>query len=96
MSLDTVHLRGPMSLDSAHLRESGSLEPELRLGQLFRGLVFLRTEAARMGLLHRINVVVMSEFGRTPAYNGNNGKDHHSVGSWMTMLWGSGQEDFYA
>jgi len=61
--------------------------------QLFAALIFLRTQAERMGVLDKINVVVMSEFGRTPVYNQFNGKDHHSVSSWMTMLWGSGLEN---
>ncbi len=63
------------------------------LRQLFGALIFLRHQAARMGVLDRLNVVVLSEFGRTPTYNRFNGKDHHSVSSWMTMLWGSGLED---
>jgi len=61
--------------------------------QLFGGLAYLHDQAAALDILDRLNVVVISEFSRTPAYNGNEGgKDHHSVGSWMTMLWGSGQE----
>ena len=73
-----------------------------RMKQLFRALVFIRDEAESLGVADRINIVVGSDFGRTTYYKDldgqgrpdpDSGKDHHSVTSWMTMLWGSGVED---
>jgi len=62
------------------------------MGHLFRGLGYLREQARSRGLTSKLNVVISSEFSRTPYYN-NLGKDHHPVGSWMTMLWGLGLEN---
>ena len=67
-----------------------------RYKSLFGALVYLRDQAELLGIADQINVVVGSDFGRTPYYNGagaNGGKDHHSVTSWMTMLWASGVEN---
>jgi len=67
-----------------------------RFKALFEALVFLRHQAEMLGIADQINVVIGSDFGRTPYYNGagaDAGKDHHSVTSWMTMLWASGVEN---
>ena len=73
-----------------------------RMQQLFRALVFIQDEAESLGVADRVNIVVGSDFGRTTYYKNldgegrphpDSGKDHHSVTSWMTMLWGSGVED---
>jgi hypothetical protein len=61
-----------------------------RYQALFGALVYLRDQAELLGIADQINVVIGSDFGRSPYYNsdGNDGgKDHHSVTSWMTMLW---------
>ncbi len=42
-------------------------------------------EAERKGVADKLVVVVGSDFGRTPGYNSNNGKDHWSVTSLMLM-----------
>jgi uncharacterized protein (DUF1501 family) len=56
-----------------------------RLAQLLDGVDFLMQEAERMGIRDRVVVVVGSDFGRTPGYNGGNGKDHWSITSMMAM-----------
>lgn len=56
-----------------------------RLGTLLEGVDFLMEEAERQGVADRMVVVVGSDFGRTPGYNENNGKDHWSVGSMLLM-----------
>jgi uncharacterized protein (DUF1501 family) len=38
-----------------------------------------------MGLRDRVTVMVGSDFGRTPQYNAQNGKDHWSVTSLLMM-----------
>lgn len=38
-----------------------------------------------MGIADRVFVAIGSDFGRTPGYNGGNGKDHWSVNSMILM-----------
>ncbi len=59
-----------------------------RLGQLLAGVDFIMTEAERQGVRDKVVVMVGSDFGRTPGYNGNQGKDHWSITS--VMLLGAG------
>lgn len=58
------------------------------LQQLTEGLDVLWEEAEAQGVADRVIVVVGSDFGRTPGYNGGNGKDHWPITSMMFM--GSG------
>ena len=69
--------------------------------RLFRALVYIRDQAEALGIADRLNIIVGSDFGRTTFYKvrnaqnipaANSGKDHHSVTSWMSMLW-HGQRD---
>jgi hypothetical protein len=70
-----------------------------QINYLFGGLRFLVERAEALGLRRRLNVVISSEFSRSPYYNlpgaapEGKGKDHHPISSWMTMLWGLGRED---
>ena len=43
------------------------------------------TEAEARGFSDRLTLVVASDFGRTPHYNPDNGKDHWPIGSAMVM-----------
>ncbi|HWB77124.1 MAG TPA: DUF1501 domain-containing protein [Nannocystaceae bacterium] len=52
---------------------------------LLEGVDFLMDEAERQGIADKIMVIVGSDFGRTPYYNGGNGKDHWNVSSMMIM-----------
>ncbi|MAO84771.1 MAG: DUF1501 domain-containing protein [Myxococcota bacterium] len=56
-----------------------------RLASLLEGVDFLVEEAERQGIADQMVVMVGSDFGRTPGYNENNGKDHWSVGSMLLM-----------
>ena len=56
-----------------------------RLARLLKGVELLQEEAAFHGISDRVIYVIGSEFGRTPGYNGGNGKDHWSVSSMMFM-----------
>ncbi len=56
-----------------------------RLQTLLSGISEIWDEADRAGVADDIVVVVGSDFGRTPYYNSNNGKDHWSVTSMMLM-----------
>ncbi len=50
------------------------------------GLVkFLWDEAERQEVADRLVVLITSDFGRTPSYNGNAGKDHWSITSMIAM-----------
>ncbi|MDP7037580.1 MAG: DUF1501 domain-containing protein [Myxococcota bacterium] len=55
----------------------------LQLSRLFQGLDYLYEEIDRQGLSDLVYVVVGSDFGRTPYYNPNNGKDHWGTSSMM-------------
>jgi hypothetical protein len=54
-----------------------------QLVQLLRGLDYLYSQAAAVGLADKLYVAVGSDFGRTPYYNAGNGKDHWTVTSMM-------------
>lgn len=56
-----------------------------RLNTLWRGVDYIWEEAERQGVADKVVVIVGSDFGRTPGYNGNNGKDHWSVTSMIVM-----------
>lgn len=59
-----------------------------RMGDLLKGVDEIMQEASLQGISDRVVIVIGSDFGRTPGYNGGNGKDHWPVGSMMLM--GSG------
>jgi hypothetical protein len=52
---------------------------------LLRMVNFLWAEAARQGVDDKLVVLVSSDFGRTPGYNGNGGKDHWSISSMIAL-----------
>jgi hypothetical protein len=56
-----------------------------RLTDLYAMIDFLWQEAERQEVADSLIVMVGSDFGRTPNYNGDNGKDHWSVSSMMLM-----------
>jgi hypothetical protein len=56
-----------------------------RLANVLEGMDFLMEEAERQGVADKLVVVIGSDFGRTPGYNMNNGKDHWSISSMMMM-----------
>ena len=55
------------------------------LNALLRVVNFLWAEAARQGVDDKLIVLMSSDFGRTPGYNGNGGKDHWSISSMIAM-----------
>jgi len=55
------------------------------LGNYLSGVNDLMEEAERAGIADKIVLVMGSDFGRTPYYNSNNGKDHWSVTSMMLL-----------
>lgn len=54
--------------------------------KLFEGFTTLLERAEALGIADQLNVVLSSDFGRTPYYNERNGKDHWAVGSWVFLL----------
>ena len=56
-----------------------------RLQQIVQAVTYAREEAERLGIADKVNIVVGSDFARTPYYNDGNGKDHWSISS-MFML----------
>ena len=53
--------------------------------RLLEGVDLLMQEAITAGIANKIVIVMESEFGRTPGYNGTNGKDHWTTTSMMMM-----------
>ncbi len=56
-----------------------------RLMQLLEGIDHLWNQIELNNLQDKVTVIVGSDFGRTPFYNDNNGKDHWNVTSIMAM-----------
>jgi uncharacterized protein (DUF1501 family) len=55
------------------------------LGDLLEGIIYLQEALEIAGIANKTTVVIGSDFGRTPYYNSNNGKDHWPVTSMMVM-----------
>jgi hypothetical protein len=53
--------------------------------EFLAGIAYLLRRAGELQIRDRLVVVIQSEMGRTPNYNGGNGKDHWSIGSAMFM-----------
>lgn len=62
--------------DGAHLPQ---------LGSLLAGVDLLYAELVKAGLQDKVVIAVGSDFGRTPAYNAQNGKDHWNITSMLFM-----------
>lgn len=56
-----------------------------RMNELLGLVKFLWDEAERQQVADRLTVLIGSDFGRTPNYNGNMGKDHWSITSMIAM-----------
>jgi uncharacterized protein (DUF1501 family) len=53
--------------------------------EFLAGIAYLIRRAGELKIREQLVVVVQSEMGRTPNYNGGNGKDHWSIGSAMFL-----------
>ena len=53
--------------------------------EFLAGIAYFIRRAEELKLREKLVVVVQSEMGRTPNYNGGNGKDHWSIGSVMFL-----------
>jgi len=56
-----------------------------RMANLLSGITDIWNEAETAGIADNLVVIVGSDFGRTPYYNANEGKDHWSVTSMLLM-----------
>jgi Protein of unknown function (DUF1501) len=56
-----------------------------RLTEMVQLVAFLWEEAERQGVAEKLVVLMCSDFGRTPQYNGNGGKDHWPTTSMIAM-----------
>jgi len=61
-----------------------------KANSLFQQINYLWAELERHGIADKTTVMIGSEMGRTPWYNGNNGKDHWATGSVIIMADGIG------
>lgn len=55
------------------------------MAYMFGEVSFLWEEAQRQGVADDLVVAITSDFGRTPAYNAGNGKDHWPITSMIVM-----------
>jgi len=53
--------------------------------ELLAGIDYALKRAESLKIREKLVVIIQSEMGRTPTYNGNNGKDHWSIGSVMFL-----------
>lgn len=60
-------------------------EQRARMSELLGLVKFLWDEAERQAVADKLVVLICSDFGRTPQYNANNGKDHWSITSMIAM-----------
>ncbi len=60
-------------------------EHRARMGEMIGLVQALWNEAERQQVADKLVVLICSDFGRTPQYNGNNGKDHWSITSMIAM-----------
>lgn len=65
--------------------QNHDVETNWLFSELTGGLDYLWTYAEQLGIADRLIVVVNSDFGRTPHYNSDDGKDHWPVTSAIVM-----------
>lgn len=65
--------------------ENHDAEFELRMGQVTDAVGCAWHYAEQLGIADRLVVVIASDFGRTPRYNSQAGKDHWPYGSTVVM-----------
>lgn len=53
--------------------------------EFLAGITYFIRRAEELGIRDKLVVIIQSEMGRTPNYNGGNGKDHWSIGSAMFL-----------
>jgi uncharacterized protein (DUF1501 family) len=53
--------------------------------EFLAGIDYMMRRAEEIGIRDRLIVIIQSEMGRTPWYNGTGGKDHWSITSMMAM-----------
>ena len=70
-----------------HEEHDGRQEP--LLAHLVEAVDFLWEYANQLGIAERITLVIGSDFGRTPLYNAEAGKDHWPIGSMIVMEQGA-------
>ncbi len=56
-----------------------------RLVNFFDVADFALEEAERLGMADRVGMILASDFGRTPGYNGGRGKDHWPISSVIVL-----------
>ncbi|MFO0763051.1 MAG: DUF1501 domain-containing protein [Byssovorax sp.] len=78
-----VAVSANLSLGGFDTHNDNDNRQSAQLCQLLRGLDYIFTELGKRGLADKTFVFVGSDFGRTPSYNNENGKDHWNVTSML-------------
>lgn len=71
-----VAVSGSLGIGGFDTHRNHDVEHAARLGRLLLLLRYILDTAATLGISERLVVFVGSDFGRTPTYNAENGKDH--------------------
>lgn len=74
-----------LMLDGFDTHAGHDAEQSSIMTHLTDGIVYLWEYAEQLGLADRLTVVIGSDFGRTPYYNSEDGKDHWPIGSVIVM-----------
>lgn len=74
-----------LAIDGFDTHNNHDVLQRARLGKLLEGIDFIMNYAVSKGLGDKVVFVVGSDFARTPAYNGGNGKDHWAYTSMFTL-----------
>src|SRR5688500_10315078 len=56
-----------------------------RLAGILQAIDYLMVESEKRGIGDKVIVMAGSDFGRTPGYNSDNGKDHWNITSMLLM-----------
>ena len=65
--------------------ENNDSQQSQLLSELVIAIDFMWEQAEILGIADKLLVMIGSDFGRTPYYNANRGKDHWNVGSYIFM-----------
>ena len=66
-----------------HGNHDNSHTPNIQ--RILEAVTYAMDEAERLNIADKLYILVGSDFGRTPWYNDNNGKDHWSITSFLAM-----------
>lgn len=80
-----IAVSATFSMDGFDTHQNNDSAQDAARASFFGAIMEFWDEAERLGVADRVVLSIGSDFGRTNAYNSNNGKDHWPVTSMMLM-----------